>query len=670
MKRKTLIVIAGVGLVTVAAGLLVWRAKAASPNDNQNNDRRTEVVRRGSFVVKIRETGILEPLVKVNVKSNVEGEIRRMFVREGDHVEAGALLIQLDDEQIKEEKNQSQANMNSARAELERAQRNVELTRIRQQSTMDSAQDSVKIAEASLEAAQKGTIQQITSAELEISSTKTALEQDLIALSQAKIAQRQSDIALSTATSQLEAAQVNLQNAEAELKRTEELFEKKFVSRSAYENAQAAYANANSSHDRASKDVASQKETINSQVEGIDSREKAIQNRRNVLAFQQTNLGTLKETRVAVERQSQLQLQTAQTSLKQLQDSFDGELKNSQSSLAVANANFVRANSALNNAEERLRWTSVTAPMSGTVIALVVEEGEIVQSGRSAFSSGPAIMTIADLSQMVINTYINEVDIPKIQVDQAVVITTDAYRDKKFAGRVKEISPQALPRDNVTKFEVVVEVLGSPEELRPGMNVDADIVVANQVDVVQLPIDTLIEKTKLIVTLTVAAGREAISQNARVDLETRSGKRDGGRVSNMDANTVTVIVDDDAPKGLRVGDQELTIVVKSGDDKKKDDKKNEKKIENVPAKVVSERTQLVMLPDANAKSDEKKPGFFARFSGGKKDNAPKGNESIIRIGLRNDTAYEILHGLTIGQEVMIPDLRQLVSGGSGGNGGK
>jgi len=86
-----------------------------------------------------------------------------------------------------------------------------------------------------------------------------------------------------------------------------------------------------------------------------------------------------------------------------------------------AQAGLLEAESALKAQAERFKWTTVHAPMSGTVTTLAVEEDEIITSGRLAFSrGGPAILKIADLTRMVVKTRINEVEIAKIKFDQKV----------------------------------------------------------------------------------------------------------------------------------------------------------------------------------------------------------------------------------------------------------
>jgi HlyD family secretion protein len=660
---RAILILVVIVIALVGGGL--FAATRFRPNEKKDDETRTEIVKRAPLIVKIRETGVLEALVSVNVKSNVEGEIRKIFVHEGDVVAAGDPLIQLDDKQYREQRNQAQANLTAAKAQWEQAKRNVMLTDVRQTSALSTARDNENIARASLEAAQRQTAQSITSAQLEIASTETAVEQDRINLNQARIASTQAQIALETAESQRDSSKVSVDNSERELKRIQELYAKKFVSKSQLEAAQTNYASAKTQYEQSVKTVAARQEAVKSQEEAVAAAEATWKNRLKVLELQRQNFETLRRSREAVERQSQLQLQTAQTQLAEALGSIDAENENSKSSQVTAYANYVRAESALKNANEQLEWTRIVAPIAGTVIDLVVEEGEIVVSGRSAFAQGPSIMTIADLSQMIIKTYINEIDVPNVQVGQRTEIRTDAYPDKVFEGRVKEISPlaQNRPGENVTKFEVQIAVVGSPPELRPGMNVDADIVASHRKDVTQLSLEALIEKQKTTVTLTVPAGEaSSLKRGQEVEVQSRSGKRYPGRINALSLtgnDNVTVFINDDAPKGLRDGQQTLALVLRKPDSKKKED---ERKIEELPANVKTERKQLVLLPDGEP--DEPKPSLFRRMLGighRRKDKKPRGIETEIKVGLRNDTAFEILRGVKPGDEVLIPDLSQIVS---------
>ena len=77
--------------------------------------------------MRISATGNLEPLIDVEVKSNVEGEIVKLHVQNGDYVEEGQVLIELDPELYEEEKKQAEADVRAAKAQVKQAELNIEL---------------------------------------------------------------------------------------------------------------------------------------------------------------------------------------------------------------------------------------------------------------------------------------------------------------------------------------------------------------------------------------------------------------------------------------------------------------------------------------------------------------------------------------------------------------
>ena len=92
MKKKLIITIVSIIVVCGTAFAVVGMRRGRS----KEKPDRIEVVRRGPFVVKLHETGNLEPLIKVEVRSNVEGEIEKLYVDEGSDVVKGQKLLKID----------------------------------------------------------------------------------------------------------------------------------------------------------------------------------------------------------------------------------------------------------------------------------------------------------------------------------------------------------------------------------------------------------------------------------------------------------------------------------------------------------------------------------------------------------------------------------------------
>jgi HlyD family secretion protein len=641
---KRVIIIISVVVVLVVAGLVVAFTTSRGKN-NKEAPIKTEVAKRGDFVIKINASGNLESLLSVEVKSNVEGEIQKLYVKDGDFVEKGKVLLKINDEQIREDMKQAEANVSAAKAQLEQAKSSLAIKQKQLESDLQQQKDAVVQARTNLNVAQATTKQQIAQQETDIQNTKGNLEQDNIALKQAQISLKQAEITLSDLKQSESAAKVDLDNAESELKRSQELYEKKYIPQKSLEDARAAYANSSSRYESAQKKVQSQEETINSQKETVTMREQAVQMRKTTIDFNGENLKLLKQTRAAQEEQATTSLKIAQTRLTQLQDNIKDENDISRYSLESAKANLLKAESTLNNQKERLGWTTIVAPMSGIVINLAIEEGEIVTSGRSAFSSSPALMQIADLSQMIVKTSINEVDMEKLAVGQKVEIRTKAYPNKVYRGEVREVAPSGSPRDNIIYFSVEISVLDSPKELRPGMTADVDIVVVERKDRLLLPIEAVKTEQASSALLTVDASKLKVGQ--AVELETERGAKLQGTVSkfvsdNKDGNVEVTLAS--AKKGARPGKTTFKLTV------------NGNAIPDVPAVVSSAKESYVMLMPKGKGMNRGTPKGNGKVNGKgtAEDNAVKGIRTIVEIGEQNNAEIEILSGLNAGDQVIIP----------------
>ena len=655
-RKRTIVLIISVLIVALVAVVAFGATKIFGKKDKDDADEKKEVVRLGEFIVKVRESGNLESLISIEVRSNVEGEIETLYIKEGEFVEKGQPLLKIDDEQVLEQKKQAEANRDARRSQLEQAKLRIEMTEKQQESAITQAQNAVKVAKAALESLDANTRQRVTEAETQISTTQNQLQQDEIALRQSDIELQQAKLRKKRAQAAEESAKVAFETAESELKRNQGLFEKKLVSKRVLEEAEAARANALSQYETAQNDVESQTNAVESQQETIDVRGKALENREATLRLHKQNLGTIKESQEAQERQLDAELENARTRLQQILGTTDEEKQLTVHAEVGAQAVLIEAESTLKAQKERLGWTTVIAPMSGTVTRLNVEEGEIVTSGRSAFSQGAAILTIADLSRMVVKTRINEVDIAKIALGQRVEIRVDAYRDKVFEGRVSEIAPSAYTPDQragqqgdgTITFEVMIEVVGSPAELLPGMSADVDIIVMEDDNVLQLPIDSVIDSEVLTVKVNVPSNSiERFKSDQAVEVQNLIGKKFPGKVGKISPSSARGNVEillDGSPRGLRSGPTEIHVLFSETD-----------KIEGLEAEIESEKKYFVLLDKEDSKADTEKK------KDKKKDE--KGTRTRIEIGQRNNTHFELVSGLVEGDRVFVPSMEELTKTG-------
>ena len=614
--KKVIISVAVLLVLVVAIG---WAVLGRGRNGaDPALEKKIEVVERSDFQMRISATGNLEPLLDVEVKAQVEGEVVNLHVDDGDYVEEGQVLVELDPELYQEELKQARADVSAAEAQRTQAELNIELRKERLESELTQADAAVKMAQANLETSQATTITQISQAETDIQTTLNALAQDEIELEQAKIAYEQAELALAEQESSLQSAKVNLKATVSELERNKSLYEKNLVSKKALEDAESQHANAVTQRENAMKRVESQQKTVLSRKRTISARESAISTRKATLEQQRINLENLKKMREKAEEEDRLQLANAETRLQELSLTIDNEKLLTQQSKVSADANLLRRQSSLKNQNERLEWTTIKAPMAGTVTLLAIEEGEIVTSGRSAFSQSPPLMTIADLSRMVVKTYINEVDMERLRLEQRAEIKVDAYQEKKYEGRVYEISPSGQEQDNIISFEVMIEVVGSPSELRPGMSADVDIITYEEKNVLLLPLDALIKQPSATLTAQVD-DTSPYKAGQPIDVQTITEKIFRGTVANVGSGSVTISLDS-SQRGIRPGPTTLSLLVKG-----------KKKADGVRADIKMSKGKSVMLDS---------------------DGGP-GTSTPVDVGMQNETHVIVKSGLSAGDRVVL-----------------
>ena len=614
--KKVIISVAVLLVLVVAIG---WAVLGRGKNGaDPGMEKKIEVVERGDFQMRISATGNLEPLLDVEVKAQVEGEVINLHVDDGDYVEKDQVLVELDPELYQEELKQAKADVSAAKAQRTQAELNIELRKERLESELTQAEAAVKMAQANLETSQATTITQISQTETDIQTMRNALAEDKIELEQANIAFEQAELALAEQESSRQSAEVDLKTAVSELERNKSLYEKNLVSKKALEDAESRHANAVTQRENAMKRVESQKKTVLSRERTISARQSAISTREATLEQQHINLENLKKMREKAEEEDRLQLENAETRWQELSLTINNEKLLTEQSKVSADANLLRRQSSLKNQNERLEWTTIKAPMAGTVTLLAIEEGEIVTSGRSAFSQSPPLMTIADLSRMVVKTYINEVDMERLRLNQRAEIKVDAYQEKKYEGRVYEISPSGQEQDNIISFEVMIEVVGSPEELRPGMSADVDIITYEEKNVLLLPLDALIKQP----SATLTAQVDDISPykaGQPIEVQTISEKIFRGTIANVGSGSVTISLDS-SQRGIRPGPTTLSLLVKG-----------QKKADGVRADIKISKGKSVMLDSGDG----------------------PGTSTPVDVGMQNETNVIVKSGLSAGDRVVL-----------------
>jgi len=140
-----------------------------------------------------------------------------------------------------------------------------------------------------------------------------------------------------------------------------------------------------------------------------------------------------------------------------------------------------------------LQSFDVTAPEDGMVIYERGWDGKPIKAGSQIQMWEPTVATLPDLTTMMSKTYVNEVDVRKIQVGQIVEVGLDAYPDKKLTGVVNNVANvgEQRPNSDAKVFMVSVEIKGTDATLRPSMTTSNKIIASVKDSVLYVPLENL-----------------------------------------------------------------------------------------------------------------------------------------------------------------------------------
>jgi len=146
-----------------------------------------------------------------------------------------------------------------------------------------------------------------------------------------------------------------------------------------------------------------------------------------------------------------------------------------------------RSEKAMEMVEDRLRKTRIVAPFDCTILTRPVSVGQAV-SGSGGFNSGTEVLTIANLTDMIINAHINQADVARLNPNQEVEVQVEAVAGLKMVGKVERIAPQATIKNNIKGFAVRILLQNVDPRVRPGMTAGIQIPVAAADGVLAVPL--------------------------------------------------------------------------------------------------------------------------------------------------------------------------------------
>jgi len=193
----------------------------------------------------------------------------------------------------------------------------------------------------------------------------------------------------------------------------------------------------------------------------------------------------------ATQRKAEINLNKQQRALEQAVKSYELKYALALRDIATARQKVQDAQEYITTLQDFLAKFTITAPASGIVMYKEEFDGSKRKAGSSLNPFDLVVATLPDLTSMLSEVYVNEIEVNKVKVGQPVVITVDALPNKVLNGTVKTVANvgEVLPNSDVKMFEVVIKINGTDSEIRPEMTSWNKIITKTVPDAIYIPLE-------------------------------------------------------------------------------------------------------------------------------------------------------------------------------------
>jgi HlyD family secretion protein len=474
--KKIGLILAIVAIVVCGAGYYMYQGAQRAALAMAGKDKDVATVSRQDLAQTVVETGTIDAVKSVEVKSKAGGRLSKLHVDEGDVVTMGQLIVEIDPQETELRVRQDEAQLRGASSVVARTDIEIVQRRVTAQANLKQAE--IRLSQLKTELGIQPTLTKasIVSAKTQVTTARQELER------LEKTAHPNQRSATDTA---LREAEANFNNSQAEYNRQKELLGQGFVSPKVVENAglslelaRVRLRQARENSDRLETQLRIEKQRA---IEDL-SRAQSDLDRATANSIQ--DVLKRKEYENAIQ-----DLAKARTALRDV-DTLRQSRIQSQSSVD-------QLSSVLDDSRRQLGETKIKSPLNGVVTKKLVQEGELV-AALSSFSSGTPILRIEDRTTLRVKLSINEIDTARLKLGMTAKITVDALPEKTFTGTVRKIAPAStaigqatlgspVSTDSVVKYDVEIWLTDVDPKLRSGMSAKCTLEVQKRDKALTLP---------------------------------------------------------------------------------------------------------------------------------------------------------------------------------------
>jgi len=472
-RKGLMIALLAIALMAVGGGgYYYYTTIRVSAQAAQEPAIQTTRVRTGDLILSATGAGTVIAAEEISLAFETGGTLVEVNGQAGDRVKQGDVLARIDDLNARKA-------LISAQLALAKAQSDLETAREDHQTLLAGPSDAeVLDASAAVKSAQEKlddllagpTEAEIAEAEAALAAAQEAYDSLVNGPDALELEQKQ--LALQKARNSLWAAQLN-RDAKGSQRDKDS---------GAYDQAQVSVLNAEIS-------VREAEMSLNA-LQASPSQAEVKQARAKVTSAQKA-LAELRQGASEAELASaQAQLAKAQKALDELLASpTQQEIAFSEAKVRQAELNLAQAELALESAQRDLEATALRAPIDGTIMSISGKVGE--RAGSSA------IVTLADLTNPLLEIFVDETDMDKIAVGYEVEVVLDAMPDEVFKGRVIQVNPSLVTEGGMKVIRGLVALDGDsfakPQGLPMGLNATVDIIGGKAMGALLVPVEALRE---------------------------------------------------------------------------------------------------------------------------------------------------------------------------------
>ncbi|MFN8221404.1 MAG: efflux RND transporter periplasmic adaptor subunit [Fimbriimonadales bacterium] len=510
MRRAPWIVV-GIIVLLCAVGGYAFRSMQAAQLALIKKDKGA-TVEKGEIVVKVVDSGTLDAVKVVELRSRASGRLSKLLKDEGDYVKQGELIAIIDPQETELRVQQDSAQLRGAQSSVSRQGVEIAQRAVTAKASLAQAQARLSQLELELKAQPTLTSSAISQAEAAYSSALKQREQ-----------LRGSTLpnARTAAEASQREAQANFDDAQRALDRLVGLVEKGYVAERAMESA------------RLNLDLARVRlESANANLSRVDSQQKLELSKADDAV--RTAEADLKRAR-ANGIQDQVKKREYESAVADLEKARAAmrDVDAMRFSKAQSEATVAQLGSVLSDSQRQLRETKIFSPITGVITKKFIQEGELV-AALSGFSSGTAIVRIEDRTALMVKLSINEIDVAKLQLGMKAQVDVDAFPDMPLTGIVRKIAPaslnlasqsagQSVASDNVVKYQVEIWLDKPDPKLRSGMSAKCSLETLRRENVLKLPVEYVGKDEKSSYIMLAPTGKDGKPQRKDVKVGASTG---------------------------------------------------------------------------------------------------------------------------------------------------